>query len=201
MKLQLFDVVFLLGFVTYVVIRGVFIERGRNTEVVVRCFDWRERVAMSVVFVGSMLLPLLYLFTPVLSLANYDMPTFVHVAGSVMMVAGLWLFWRSHADLGRNWSATLELKSTHSLVTVGVYRLVRHPMYGAIGLVSTAQGMLLDNWLAGWAALLSTILLCAWRIPREEQMMQEHFGLDYERYAGRTGRLFPKLPQIGIHRR
>ncbi len=50
------------------------------------------------------------------------------------MVAALWLFWRSHADLGRNWSQAFELRKGHELITHGVYRVVRHPMYAAIWL-------------------------------------------------------------------
>jgi protein-S-isoprenylcysteine O-methyltransferase Ste14 len=42
------------------------------------------------------------------------------------MTLAVWLFWRSHADLGRNWSPSLELREGHELVTEGVYRYVRH---------------------------------------------------------------------------
>jgi protein-S-isoprenylcysteine O-methyltransferase Ste14 len=38
-------------------------------------------------------------------------------------------------------------------MTHGVYRLIRHPMYAAIWLLSLAQGLLLHNWLAGWAGI------------------------------------------------
>ena len=30
------------------------------------------------------------------------------------MAAGLWLFWRSHVDLGDNWSVTLEIDAKHA---------------------------------------------------------------------------------------
>lgn len=43
----------------------------------------------------------------------------------------LWLLWRSHADLGRSWMGTLAIKEKHALVTQGVYRHIRHPMYAA----------------------------------------------------------------------
>jgi protein-S-isoprenylcysteine O-methyltransferase Ste14 len=50
------------------------------------------------------------------------------------LVIGLWLFYRSHADLGTNWSITLEIREQHRLITQGVYRRIRHPMYSALGL-------------------------------------------------------------------
>jgi len=36
-------------------------------------------------------------------------------------------------------------------------------------------------------------MLHPWRIPREEQMLLEHFGDAYRQYMERTGRLVPRL--------
>jgi protein-S-isoprenylcysteine O-methyltransferase Ste14 len=107
-------------------------------------------------------------------------------------VVAIWLFWRSHADLGLNWSMTLEMRKDHELVTRGVYRRVRHPMYAAIFLFAIAQGLVLQNWLAGWGGFVSFALLYLVRAPREEKMMSEFFGEEYGRYVRRTGRLWPR---------
>ena len=109
------------------------------------------------------------------------------------MCVALWLFWRSHADLGTNWSASLELRESHALITHGVYSRVRHPMYTAIFTWSTAQGLLLDNWLAGWSALATFVPMFLLRTPREERMMRQRFGEDYEEYVRRTGKLLPRF--------
>jgi len=53
------------------------------------------------------------------------------VIGIVVAIVGLWLFWRAHADLGRNWSQTLDIHGDHQLITQGVYHFIRHPMYAA----------------------------------------------------------------------
>jgi len=90
-----------------------------------------------------------------------------------MMGTALWLFWRSHVDLDLNWSMALELRLGHQLVRHGVYRSIRHPMYAAIWLFSICQGMLLQNWLAGWSALASFALMYFTRTPREEAMMAD----------------------------
>jgi protein-S-isoprenylcysteine O-methyltransferase Ste14 len=78
-------------------------------------------------------------------------------------------------------------------VTNGVYRRARHPMYTAIFLFAIAQGMLLPNWLAGWAGLATFALLYLSRVGNEEGMMREAFGTDYETYMQRTGRLCPRI--------
>ena len=109
------------------------------------------------------------------------------------MVAALWLFWRSHTDLGQNWSVTLELRKGHQMVTQGVYRRIRHPMYASIWLFGLGQGLLLENWLAGWSALVSFTPMYFFRVPREEQMMFEFFGQEYRDYKQRTGRLVPRM--------
>ena len=87
----------------------------------------------------------------------------------------------------------LELQSGHQLIKQGVYRYLRHPMYSAIFLFDIAQGLLLHNWLAGWFALLSFGLMYLARVRREEQMMRDHFGKEYDDYSRSTGRLIPRL--------
>ena len=125
--------------------------------------------------------------------ADYPLPAFAPWCGAVLMLLALWLFWRSHADLGQNWSVTLEVRKGHQLVTHGVYRRIRHPMYAAIFLFCLAQGLLLPNWLAGWSALVPFALMYLLRIRREEQMMLQFFGEEYRDYMGRTWRLLPRL--------
>lgn len=190
--MQPWNAVFLAGLVVYVVIRGLFDGRIENSQKVVRRVDWRERVLMPIVFVGCMLLPVVYLFTPWLSFADYRLPAWAPWCGTAVMAYALWLFWRSHSDLGQNWSMTLEIRQGHTLVTRGVYRSIRHPMYAAIWLFGLAQGLLLSNGLAGWSAFVAFAVLYFVRTPREEQMMCERFGDEYRDYMRRTGRLFPR---------
>ena len=187
------DIVFLAGFITYVVIRGVFESRAKGNEKVVRRVDGPEKAVMVIVFVGNLLLPILYLFTPLLSFANYHLPAFAPWCGVMVMAAALWLFYRAHSDLGANWSPTLEMRKGHELVTHGVYRSIRHPMYASIWLFGLSQGLLLENWLAGWSAFATFAVMYFVRAPREERMMCEFFGEEYREYMKRTGRIFPRM--------
>lgn len=186
------DVVFFVGFVAYVVIRGVFEQRAKGQAKILRRVDARELVCLGFTFLGCLLLPLLHLFTPWLAFAAYRLPAVCSWFGTAAMLGGLWLFWRAHADLGPNWSVTLEVREGHELVKRGLYRRIRHPMYAGILLVSLGQGLLLTNWLAGWGALAGFGLLYVVRTPREERMMSEFFGEEYRAYMRATGRLFPR---------
>ena len=61
------------------------------------------------------------------------------MVGLVLMAAGALLLGRALLDLGRNLTPTPRPRSDAELVDGGVYRLVRHPMYG--GLLLTALGL------------------------------------------------------------
>jgi protein-S-isoprenylcysteine O-methyltransferase Ste14 len=193
MRIQIWNFVYFLGLAVYVAIRGVFGARTKHNEKVVRRVGVSDRVLVGAVFVGSIILPLLYLFTPLLQFADYHLPPFVPWCGTAVMLIALWLFWRAHVDLGLNWSITLEMRRNHQLIVHGVYRRIRHPMYTAIFLFAIGQGLLLQNWLAGWAGFASFALLYLVRMPREEQMMSEFFGETYRDYMRRTNRLCPRF--------
>jgi protein-S-isoprenylcysteine O-methyltransferase Ste14 len=191
--MRLWNLVFLAGFLVYTGIRHVYSQRTKSNEKMLSRNAPLDRTLLIFVIIGSLLLPLLYLVTPLLSFADYTLPQWAHWSGTAILPAALWLFWRAHADLGQNWSVALELRKNHELTTHGVYRWIRHPMYAAIWLFSLAQGLLLDNWLAGWFALAAFAPLYVLRTPREEAMMREHFGDAYRKYMAQTGRLLPRL--------
>ena len=191
--LQPWNLVFLAGFVVYMSIRHVFATRTKSVKATVNRMDALERILILLVVLSSLLAPILYLFTPLLDFAYYPLPTLVPWLGSAVMVTALWLFWRSHADLGLNWSITLQLREDHQLIRHGVYRFIRHPMYASIWLWSVAQALLLQNWLAGWLALPMFAAMYFLRTPREEQLMCESFGEEYREYMRQTGRLLPHL--------
>ena len=103
------NIVFLAGFVVYIGIRNVFANRVKAEKTAVRRIDGLEKGLLAVVTLGSLLLPVLYLFTPLLRFADYQLPVFAPWIGTVVMLFALWLFRRSHADLGRQWSISLPL--------------------------------------------------------------------------------------------
>jgi len=115
------------------------------------------------------------------------------IAGALLLAFGLYLFHRSHADLGTNWSITLELREEHELVTGGVYGRVRHPMYTALLVYSLGHALALPNWIAGPSYGVAIALLTAFRLGREERMMLDQSGTDYEAYMAGTNRLIPGI--------
>jgi protein-S-isoprenylcysteine O-methyltransferase Ste14 len=198
---DVFDIVYLIGFVAASLIRAYWLKKTpqwwRNRGLIT---DDRERgqdrPLMLLTTLGMIIVPFLYLFTTKLDFADYSLPpTASLVAGSLgaaLFLQALWLLWRSHADLAGSFSPGLQIRKNHRLVTTGVYENIRHPMYAAHLLWAVAQLLLLQNWIAGPAFLVASIPLYVARIPREEVMMLDQFGEEYRRYAERTGRVVPR---------
>jgi protein-S-isoprenylcysteine O-methyltransferase Ste14 len=136
---------------------------------------------------------LIYTFTPWLDFANYSLPGWVGWLGVVILVGSLYVFWRAHTDLASNWSPTLEIYAKHTLVTKGIYGMIRHPMYASQLLFAIAQVLLWPNWIAGPIQLIIFIPFYLLRVRAEEIMMEEIFGEEYKQYEQRTGRVVPKF--------
>jgi protein-S-isoprenylcysteine O-methyltransferase Ste14 len=182
--------VVLLASITMVVIRAPHGHRSRTIAVVRSGKGPREAILLTIAMI-SFFVPLLWIVTPLLDFADYTLHPVPLVSGTVCLALGLWLFHRSHADLGRNWSVTLEVRDKHSLVTHGVYRWVRHPMYLSLLIYSAGQALALPNWLAGPSYGVAMLLLFAFRVRPEERLMLAEFGKDYEAYMATTKRLIP----------
>ena len=182
--------VILAAMVLMFVIRAPHGARSARVKVTRSAKDRREIVLLVFAWIGY-LAPLAWAVVPALSVADYPLRPAPLVAGTACLALGLWVFHRSHVDLGTNWSVTLEIRESHRLVTHGIYRTIRHPMYTALLLYSIGQTLVVPNWIAGPANLIALVVLVMLRLPAEEQLMLDTFGSAYAAYLSRTKRLVP----------
>jgi len=184
-------VIWFVGIVGWYIIRRPFERKAKKVSVSKSLFGRRESGILALAFLGLFVVPAVYALTGYPS--SLDRPFIPAIAwfGLATVCAALWLFRRSHVDLGRKWSISLEVREQHALVKAGVYRLIRHPMYSSFFLLALAQMLLLSNWLAGASGLLGVGILYAFRVRQEERMMFEYFGNDYLDYMTKTKRLIP----------
>jgi len=140
-----------------------------------------------------MILPLLWVFSPLFAIAEYPLNSVIFAAGVLVAASGLWLFRQSHIELGKNWSISLDLREGHQFVTSGLYRHLRHPMYTSIFLCALGQALVVPNWIVGPANLVAFFVLFAVRVQPEERMMAEKFGDQYRSYLAKTKRLIPGI--------
>lgn len=185
------EVIWFAGIACWYVIRYPFERKAKKFSVKKSLFGRRESSILGAAFVGLVAIPAVYTATGFPR--SLDRPFIPAIAwlGLITLCAGLWLFFRSHTDLGRNWSISLEIREQHALVQSGVYRLIRHPMYSSFFLSALAQLFLFPNWLAGASGLLGVGILYAFRVRQEERMMRESFGDEYLGYSAKTKRLIP----------
>src|SRR5262249_5509088 len=142
----------------------------------------RLEIALLIIAWMAFFLPLIWIVFPVFAFAEYPLHPIPLIIGTLLFALGLWLFHRSHADLGTNWSITLEVRQKHQLVTHAIYRRIRHPMYLALIIYSVGQALVIPNWLVGPSYGVAIVLLFALRVGPEERMMLEEFGKDYQAY-------------------
>ena len=96
--------------VALVAIRTPHLVRNHTNQIVVRRADRLELWMFTGVCLAGLVLPLIHLTTGLFAPADYLLPDWATATGAALQVPVLWLFWRSHADLGRNWSLALEVR-------------------------------------------------------------------------------------------
>jgi protein-S-isoprenylcysteine O-methyltransferase Ste14 len=189
----LFKIIYWAGLMVEMAIRAPLQKRRKATAKTEQRVSQTERILLGVLVIVMFFLPLIYSVTNWLDFANYSLPAWMGWLGAFLMVVSLVIFWRAHADLKSNWSPSLEIYEGHTLVTNGIYGVIRHPMYASQWLWVIAQLLLLQNWLAGPLDLVFFIFFYFLRVPAEEKMMLETFGEPYRAYMNKTGGVIPKL--------
>jgi protein-S-isoprenylcysteine O-methyltransferase Ste14 len=94
--------------------------------------------------------------------------------------------------LGRRFSGLVAIQPRHTLVTSGVYGVIRHPSY--LGLLVNSLGWSLA-FRSGVGVLLTALTIppLIARIHAEEKLLRSQFGDEYNAYSARTSRLIPGL--------
>jgi protein-S-isoprenylcysteine O-methyltransferase Ste14 len=193
MTLTLAKATYILLAIAWYVIRYPHARRARRTPVIRSRRDYRETALLLVSLTGLGILPFVYVATGFPHFAERPFSPAPAWLGVLLAGAAIALFYATHRALGRNWSVSLDVREGHKLVTDGIYRQVRHPMYTAFWLWAAAQALLLPNWVAGLAGFVGFGILYFARVGREEQMMLESFGEPYRNYMRRTKRIIPWL--------
>lgn len=151
---------------------------------------------MVAIRIGGLMLwfsPLAYLINPQwMAWSKLGLSEWVRWLGvgiGVLCVFGIyWLF----SSIGSGITPTSATRTEHKLVTNGIYRYIRHPLYTVGSSMFISFGMMADNWFIAALGIL-TFILMAIRTPKEESNLIEKFGDEYREYMKRTGRFLPKL--------
>jgi protein-S-isoprenylcysteine O-methyltransferase Ste14 len=188
-----FLVAYWAGMLLELIIRAPFGMMVRTKNKAIEHRSPTETILLSLLTVVGLILPLVYTLTRWFHFANYHLPLWMGWIGVLILVVSVLIFGRAHLDLKSNWSPSLEIYEEHTLITNGIYRWVRHPMYLSQLIWGIAQILLLQNWIAGPGSLILFFPFYFLRRAEEEKMMLAKFGDRYLDYLKQTGGIFPKL--------
>ena len=191
--MDIFTASYFAALVIQMIIRAPLNRKRRQEKMSERRVTGQEIFILLLLLLGGFVLPVIYAVTDWLDFANYRLPARAGWIGLLILAAGLFIFWRAHADLGLNWSPSLEIREKHELITHGIYGVIRHPMYASQWLVAIAQPLLLQNWIAGFLNLLAFIPFYLLRVKAEEQLMIDNFGEQYRAYMQKVGGILPRF--------
>jgi protein-S-isoprenylcysteine O-methyltransferase Ste14 len=92
--------------------------------------------------------------------------------------------------LAGNWSRAVAFKEDHELITTGLYRYVRHPIYTGVLLMVLATALFVGTLSAAIGFII--IVLGLWsKLRAEEELLTKHFPKEYPAYKDRTKALIP----------
>ncbi|MCG3160266.1 MAG: hypothetical protein JMDDDDMK_01335 [Acidobacteria bacterium] len=117
-------------------------------------------------------------------------PFWLRVAGVLIYTAGLIVALLGRIQLGDSWSdiETAQVLRNQAVVSRGLYRYIRHPIYVGDLLLLAGLELSLNSWLALAVGLLAPVVL--WKAVREERMLAESLP-GYDAYCVQTKRFIP----------
>ncbi len=151
---------------------------------------------MNIIRFGGLILwlsPIVYLLNPNwMNWSKIGMPESIRWLGvgiGALCAFGIyWLF----SSIGSGITPTSATRKEHKLVTSGIYRWIRHPLYTIGSSFIISFGMMADNWFITAFGILAFILMAV-RTSKEEANLIDKFGDEYREYMKHTGRFLPKI--------
>lgn len=167
-----------------------------------RVFTQKEGVLLVilrwVIGVPLLLATAAYMFAPQMGGWMYlPLPTAARMGGVLIGFAAVLGIYLVHRELGSCFSSTLVIRENHRLVRTGPYRLVRHPMYSSYLMLFTGAFLISGNWVIGICGTAVIATLMTVRLAREEALLVEKFGAEYEEYRATTGMFIPMTHKLG----
>lgn len=190
----MFRIIFVLTYSIFGSIRIYYRSQtiGRESEKEESLMD-KPTIFLSVVILAYFASMFIYILIPNwIFWAHLDLHIVIRWAGLALAALGIGLLAWIHHTLGRQYAAKLEIQKEHALIKAGPYNKVRHPMYTVFILFSLAVALISSNLLMIVFAILIAIPF-QWITQKEERMLTDQFGEEYQSYMKRTGRFLPLI--------
>jgi len=113
-------------------------------------------------------------------------------AGFAATLIGLGLATWARIHLGRNWSDKVVIQAGHQLIRSGPYARLRHPIYSGVLLGVLGTAVVLGEW-RGVIAFVLLLANYAIKAKKEDRVLEESFGTEFQEHKRRAGFLLPRL--------
>lgn len=139
--------------------------------------------------VAAIVAALMYWMARLFPLASFEVPgrlavcALLFAVGAALDVTGLVHFMKARTTVN-----PLEPGAASTLITGGVYRFTRNPMYLGLATLLLAWGIWLGNAVALGGVAVFIAYMNRFQIAPEERALEARFGAEYSRYRSRVRR-------------
>jgi len=119
----------------------------------------------------------------------------LRATGTVMVLGATALMLAAQLDLGASWRVGIDEGARPGLVTGGLYRYSRNPIYVAMLTALLGFALLLPSWIS-LGLLIGAGLGIRRHVGDEEAYLARTYGEEYRRYAARVGRFVPGVGRL-----
>jgi protein-S-isoprenylcysteine O-methyltransferase Ste14 len=154
--------------------------------------SWVETGSMTLFFV-------LYFVVVRAGLMRVPLPaawrTGLLILGLALMIFGAGFNVLGRLYLSSNWANQIRIYSGHYLVTTGPFAVVRHPLYASLIWMFVGGALVYANAAALLLTLGVFVPMMYVRATKEDALLGEAFGDEFDAYRSRTGMLLPSPPR------
>lgn len=114
------------------------------------------------------------------------------VVGACLLAAGVFVMTAAQLQMGKSWRIGIEEAARPGLVTWGLYRYCRNPIFAAMLIALGGLALLMPSLLT-LLLWLGTYVGIRRQVAEEEVYLRRAYGVEYLGYAARVGRFTPWL--------
>ena len=160
----------------------------------IRVFNKRVRPKKKAIDITEILITTSFILAMYVSLfeslqRNHHWQLTISIFGTILLLLGTIIRLTGLIQIGKGFSTKVERTEEQVLVTSGLYRFIRHPLYLATILQTVGSALMLCSY---WTWLFITIGIYAvlLRIKKEELFLSQEFSA-YREYMSKTRKLIP----------
>lgn len=129
-----------------------------------------------------------------LNILLFTHSTLLQLFGFLIFLVGVFISIKGRIDLGINWAhgGEYQIKTNQSLVTSGIYKYIRHPIYAGVMFMIVGGQLVVESYLVIPLTLLYYTMLY-FQTRKEERLLTAYFGHQYVEYMKHTPRIFPRI--------